>query len=158
MKEHVKKNRDRILIEISSSIRKVVSEYTDLEKMKKKEPLMYLYISFLRSSIVNCLPFIRIDAYDHKGYGDITPCFDYPNLDFLQDKVYESMPSNINLDTLQGQTLILGVEEQWERDFGVVWDEVYILLNEYRNKVFPEEISRGIALYFGEYFGAVRRL
>lgn len=48
--------------------------YARLQEEKKTNSVKYLYISFLRSSAINGMPWYRLDFYDERGRASLTEC------------------------------------------------------------------------------------
>jgi len=77
-----------LTLALDKSVQVAMKEYEKLQQTGLKGELTDIYISFLRSSVLNKLPWLRIDLYDAAGRTDPTECcadFDTP---FISDRIY----------------------------------------------------------------------
>lgn len=113
----------------------------------KKEELQYIYISFLRSSVLTRLPFWRIDLYDERNrQADITECGIYLNFDMLQKDFYKAFPPEQKKHDWTMKAI-------WLSEFEQVNNVVQMYFSELMESAWPI-IPSNVSVYYGEYIGS----
>ena len=69
-------------------MQRTAAKYKELQKSNQKGKLSHIYISFLQSSVLCKLPWLRIDLYDDNDRSDITECFADWDVSIISDKLY----------------------------------------------------------------------
>lgn len=85
-------NKENIKDEIITKFNKVCTYAGELQDKELKGSIRYIYISFLRTSIIENKGIYRIDLYDNNWFLDKEECFIDIDLDFI----YEGLFSYIN--------------------------------------------------------------
>ena len=87
----IEKHGDQIWNELQSAIRKVL-EFTDqMQKQRKKSDIHYLAFSFLRSSLFQDNPELRIETLDDSFYLDVQEAAAYYCPLFLRERYQEDL-------------------------------------------------------------------
>ncbi|MBC2580545.1 hypothetical protein [Clostridium sp. DJ247] len=86
--ERYKKNKEHIDNELISVFDSICKNALKLQNQDKKGDIKYIYISFLRTSIMDNKSFYRIDAYDKNWFLDKEECCTYWNTDFVFNSLF----------------------------------------------------------------------
>ena len=127
----------------------LLGQYAKLRESEQKGELEFIYLSFLRSSVLCKLPWIRIDLYDKKDRLDAVYCFADWDVSCVSDRLYN-------------ETEKAATEDRFIKDYDIekMWldnvDDYYEAF-----KCFLPEIIRGCESaqvlecnwHFGEFFG-----
>lgn len=69
-----KKNIGVLAASLEKAVQNALKKYARLRQSGQKGELTYIYISFLISSVLCELPWLRIDLHDENGLNDINEC------------------------------------------------------------------------------------
>lgn len=86
-----RENKEDIEKELIYAFSTVCQNAVKLQEENKKGDIKYIYISFLRTSIMDNKSFYRIDAYDEKWFLDKEECCTYWNTDFVFNSLFTHM-------------------------------------------------------------------
>lgn len=78
-----KQNKENIENELISAFELVCEKSLKLQNQGEKGDIKYIYISFLRTSIIDNKSFYRMDTYDENWFLDKKECFSLWNSDFI---------------------------------------------------------------------------
>lgn len=86
--EKFENNKEELKGEILSKFKKVCTYAKELQEKALKGEIKYIYISYLRTSIVENKGVYRIDMYDDKWFLDKEECFINLSLDFIFEPLF----------------------------------------------------------------------
>lgn len=79
----------KICTNLSATLQKLISEYEKQKKSMFTDELAEVYVSYLRTQILNCSSNYRIDFYDKRGIVSENECEDYWNIDAILIPFYD---------------------------------------------------------------------
>lgn len=85
------KNKDTIIDNIQNTINKTCEEIYKLQQNEEKEPIKYIFISFLRTQILRNSSNYRVDFYDDRIFLDEDECHSYFDMDFIFKPLFKKM-------------------------------------------------------------------
>jgi len=143
------KNIDSLSAALDKSVQTAMLNYEQLQETGHKGELACIYISFLRSSVLCKLPWLRVDLCDENGRNDLPECFAALNVPAISEKIYSEA------DKIKEQ-------KSWTRDYQVqqAWINASGRCFQMFEKYFPQIINRSEASkitcckwHFGQFLG-----
>jgi len=141
-----------------TALQEVLQKYALLRSSGKKETLKYIYISYLRSSIIIQQPTYRIDLYDENRFADLTDCFSYWDVGSFMNQIYK--------DIYVLETKMLHSDDPREYHVEKIWleeaekyaitlsSQILSIIKACQGKVDLE----GVEWYAGEFFDKSKRI
>lgn len=84
-------NSDKIESQFIKTFEKLCKKAISLQNEGNKGEISYIYISFLRTRIMENTAFYRIDAYDSNWFADKEECFEFWDADFMFKDFFQHM-------------------------------------------------------------------
>ncbi|WP_297429475.1 hypothetical protein [Clostridium sp.] len=88
IQENLDKNKDAARKEILCKFKEVCSKAKKLQEEALKNEIKYIYISYLRTSLLKNSSIYRIDLYDYKWYLDKEECSVNIDLSFIYEPLF----------------------------------------------------------------------
>lgn len=136
----------------STAYGNAVKEYTTLQQQGLKEELEHVYISFLRSSVVDKREWFRIDLYDTRDMADLVECCAYWNITPFLGDFYKRYPKPTVQEYKLGATAPWIVEAHWIGEAEKYVAQLQQIMPQIAAASRIQE-NEGIKLHFGEYLG-----
>ncbi|MCT4509032.1 MAG: hypothetical protein N4A48_09790 [Tepidibacter sp.] len=86
-----KQDKEKIENELISAFELACKKSLNLQNKGEKGDIKYIYISFLRTSIIENKSFYRIETYDENWFLDKKECFSLWNSDFIFTSLFNHM-------------------------------------------------------------------
>ena len=144
----IAQNMDSYMAGFDKAFSKALETYRQLQEESLKPDLRHVYVCFLRSSISQQLPLLRIDIYGDTGIEDLDECSADWDVPFSKE-MYRRMPL---------------IDERFPADKGhnhaaeKVWDEeaelFFVALKGHMPKITEEsrkQLPPEVAWHYGEY-------
>jgi len=149
------KNKNKLIEELSIQIEKMLVGYPACQQTTGKGDLQFIYISFLRSSVMDSFPFYRIDFYDERQFQDLVEYCGHWNIAAVADVIYNTRPkpkkgvSSINLDWE------IAIENVWAEEFEIMHNRLAPMVSEITRQALSNHRDRldRVKIWFGEYLG-----
>lgn len=89
LRKNLEKELPQIVKSFHECILKVIEKYLRIEKNKSCRELAWVYVSWLRSSILTYMPCMRIDCYDSDGRISDSECAGYWEFSYIWENFHE---------------------------------------------------------------------
>jgi len=160
LKNYVPQSREQISDGISENIEAyiksfdavfnlAIQSYEKQQEENQKTDLRYVYICFLRSSISQKLPLLRINLYNEAEFGDMEDCYVDWDVDFSKQlysrlyKVREALREDIINNDL--------AEKYWYEESELFFESLKIHLPKIVD-AHRQGLPQNVQWYYGEYF------
>ena len=115
-------NTESLAASLDAAVRLALSEYEKLQGAGLKGELSHIYVSFLISSVLCRLPWLRIDLYDENGRLDMTGCMTEWDVPGISDRLYRDAEAAMaamsgRADDCGAEALLLELSENCHRMF-----------------------------------------
>lgn len=145
------KNTESLVASLDKSVQKALQAYEKLNQVGQKSELSHIYISFLLSSVLCKLPWLRIDLYDENDRSDMTECYADYDVPCIADKLYRDADTAAKqIDRIKDYEL----ERIWLETSG----EYYQAFEKYVPLIIekcPVSKKLNCEWHFGQYLGSV---
>ena len=89
IEDKLNKDKDIIKAEIISKFKEVCNKAKNMQEENLKNEIKYIYISYLRTSLIVNSGYYRIDLYDDKWFLDKEECATDIDLSFIYEPLFE---------------------------------------------------------------------
>jgi len=124
----------------------------------------YLYIHYLRTSVLNELPFFRLDFYDAEKWNGNTHCWVYWDAGVVTDLLFAYMPKDTSEHlSNRGEMENAKLERKWLQTadilHGIMEKAIKSLLEEALAKILDKTpYIDDCDIFYGEYMGVMKRI
>ncbi|AOR23486.1 hypothetical protein [Clostridium taeniosporum] len=156
-------NRESIKKELIDNFDYVCKVSNDLQNKNLKGKIKYIYISYLRTNIIENSGFYRIDMYDEKWFLDKEDCTGNLNLSFIYEPLFNHISELLEKKKAYGRTITeMDVEKikisEGNKYHNVVIDILESIVCDFLNCESYKEMKKSeeIMIFVGEYRDEVK--
>ncbi len=144
-----RKSMDSLSLSFDKVVQDALNKYNVLVQAGDKSELSHIYISFLQSSVLCKLPWLRIDLYDENGRADVVECYSDWDVSDIAKNLYD----NVAIASKQsGKTSEYEIEQAWL----IESESYYQAFKTYLPQIIEKSgLSKTLTCqwHFGEYLG-----
>ena len=163
--EYFEENKDSIKKEILVSFREGCKKALELQSEGIKQDIKFIYISYLRTSIMENKSTYRIDFLDEKWVMDKEECSVDLNMDFIYESLFNHMEELNEKKSEYGRTITeMDIEKikmkESEKYNNIALNILYGIVEDFINTDEYKEMKKSdeIRIFAGEYMDKVRVL
>ena len=143
------KNISLLAASLDDALQSTLEQYEQLRKAGQKGELSHVYISFLPSSVLCKLPWLRIDLYDGNISDDMVECYSDWDVANISDNSYRSIESRAKQNRMKDYE----IEQTWLDST----DEYFKAFEDFLPKIIEQSKSAkaiNCEWHFGQYLGS----